>query len=397
MKILFVLSRIPYPLDKGDKLRAYYQIKELSKNNDIYLFCLNNEEYSQKSLDILSTFVKSICIAEFNKINVFLGITKSLFNGTPFQTGYYTHSKSIKAFHNYCSEIKPDVIFNQFVRTGNYVKRNIPQVLDYQDALSANMEGRAIKSKSPIIKLFFKREAKRLRRYEAKMFDVFDKLTIIVEADKKEIRHTRQGEIIVLPNGVDNSYFEYKRIDKKEFDIIFSGGMSYAPNIVAANYLGKEIMPLVWKKLPNTKLVIAGSNPASSVKSLASKRIIVTGWVDDMKEYYAKSKIFIAPMQIGTGLQNKLLEAMAMNLPCITSTIANQALRAILNKDILIANTPQENANQIIELLVNREKAKSIAEKGNQFVKQNYRWETYGKLLEDILKKAIEKRELKQN
>ncbi|MFA6807240.1 MAG: glycosyltransferase [Bacteroidales bacterium] len=391
MRILFVLSRIPYPLDKGDKLRAYYQIKELSKNNDVYLFCLNNTPYESNSIDILSSFIKGICIGEFNNIDSLTGIIKSFFNGKPFQTGYYTHSKSIRTFHNYCKEIKPDVIFNQFVRTANYIYGSTPKVLDYQDALSANMEGRASKSKY-IKKFLFNMEARRLRKYEAKMFDIFDKLTIIVEADKKSIIHPQQSEIEVLPNGVDNSYFEYKRTDKKEFDIIFSGGMSYSPNIVAANYLGKEIMPLVWKKLPNTKLVIAGSNPSSSVKNLSSKRIIITGWVDDMKEYYDKSKIFIAPMQIGTGLQNKLLEAMAMNLPCITSTIANQALRAIPNKDILIANTPQENANQIILLLTNREKANAIANQGNNFVRENYLWETYGKRLEEILNKAIEKK-----
>jgi len=387
MKILVVLSRLPYPLDKGDKLRAFYQIKELSKNNEVYLFCLNGSQIHTKAKEILSAFTKDIYIAEFNKIDGLIGIAKSFFDGTPFQTGYYSHSKNIKAFKDYCKKIKPDVIFNQFVRTAKYTCDNTPKVLDYQDALSANMEGRASKSKF-IKKFLFTLEATRLRKYEAKMFDIFDKLTIIVEADKKEIRHPRQEDIIVLPNGVDNSYFDYNTPQKKEFDIIFSGGMSYSPNIVAANYLGKEIMPLVWDKLPNAKLVIAGANPSSSVKNLANENIMVTGWVDDMKEYYAKSKIFIAPMQIGTGLQNKLLEAMAMNLPCITSTLANEALGATPNENILIANTPQENANQIISLLTNKEKANSIAEKGNQFVKQNYRWETYGNLLEKIFKEA---------
>ena len=337
---------------------------------------------------ILSSFIKGIHIANFNKLDGLIGLTTSFFDGTPFQTGYYSNSRNIKIFKEYCNKIKPDVLFYQFVRTAKYSCVDYPKVLDYQDALSANMEGRALKSKF-IKKLIFSLEAKRLRKYEAKMFDIYDKLTIIVEADKKEIRHPRQEEIIVIPNGVDNSYFEYKTPKEKEFDIIFSGGMSYAPNVVAANYLGKEIMPLVWKKLPHAKLVIAGANPASTVKNLESDNIKVTVWVDDMKEYYGKSKIFIAPMQIGTGLQNKLLEAMAMDLPCITSTLANEALGAKPNENILIANTPQENANQIISLLTNSQLAQNIAKSGNDFVKTNYRWETYGKLLENILKEVI--------
>ena len=388
MKILVVLSRLPYPLDKGDKLRAFHQIKELSKHNEVYLFCLNDSPIHPLSMEVLSSFIKDIHIANFNKLDGLIGLTTSFFDGTPFQTGYYSHLRNIKAFKEYCNKIKPDVLFYQFVRTAKYSCVDYPKVLDYQDALSANMEGRALKSKF-IKKLIFSLEAKRLRKYEAKMFDIYDKLTIIVEADKKEIRHPRQEEIIVIPNGVDNSYFEYKTPKEKEFDIIFSGGMSYAPNVVAANYLGKEIMPLVWKKLPNAKLVIAGANPASTVKNLESDNIKVTGWVDDMKEYYGKSKIFIAPMQIGTGLQNKLLEAMAMDLPCITSTLANEALGAKPNENILIANTPQENANQIISLLTNSQLAQNIAKSGNDFVKTNYRWETYGKLLENILKEVI--------
>lgn len=388
MKILVVLSRLPYPLDKGDKLRAFHQIKELSKHNEVYLFCLNDSPIHPLSMEVLSSFIKGIHIANFNKLDGLIGLTTSFFDGTPFQTGYYSHLRNIKAFKEYCNKIKPGVLFYQFVRTAKYSCVDYPKVLDYQDALSANMEGRALKSKF-IKKLIFSLEAKRLRKYEAKMFDIYDKLTIIVEADKKEIKHPRQEEIIVLPNGVDNSYFEYKTPKEKEFDIIFSGGMSYAPNVVAANYLGKEIMPLVWKKLPHAKLVIAGANPASTVKNLESDNIKVTGWVDDMKEYYGKSKIFIAPMQIGTGLQNKLLEAMAMNLPCITSTLANEALGATPNENILIANTPQENANQIISLLTNSQLAQNIAKSGNDFVKTNYRWETYGKLLENILKEVI--------
>lgn len=390
MKILVVLSRIPYPLDKGDKLRAFYQIKELAKNNDVYLFCLNNSAINPKAETILLSFVKKICIGQFNKFDSILGMTKSLFDGTPFQTGYFSHRKNIEKLNYFCNEVNPDVVYYQFVRTAKYSNINYPKVLDFQDALSTNMKRRASKS-GFLQKCLFNIEAKRLQKYEAKMFDIFNKLTIIVETDKKEIKHPSQDEITVISNGVDDSYFNYKSNKNKEFDIIFSGGMSYAPNSVAAIFLATEIMPLVWEKLANTKLVIAGANPTTSVQSLSSENIKVTGWVDDMKEYYAKSKIFVAPMQIGTGLQNKLLEAMAMNLPCISSPLANEALGATHNENILIASSPKEYADSIINLLQNPSLANEIAQKGNNFVKENYRWETYGSQLESILKQVAGK------
>lgn len=390
MKILVVLSRIPYPLDKGDKLRAFYQIKELAKNNDVYLFCLNNSTINPKAETILLSFVKKICIGQFNKFDSILGMTKTLFDGTPFQTGYFSHKKNIKMLNSFCEKVNPDVVYYQFVRTAKYSNINLPKVLDFQDALSTNMKRRASKS-SFLLKCLFNIEAKRLQKYEAKMFDIFNKLTIIVKTDKKEIKHPSQNEITVISNGVDDSYFNYKSNKNKEFDIIFSGGMSYAPNSVAAIFLATEIMPLVWEKLPNTKLVIAGANPTTSVQSLNSENIKVTGWVEDMKEYYAKSKIFVAPMQIGTGLQNKLLEAMAMNLPCISSPLANEALGATHNENILISSSPKEYADSIINLLQNPSLADQIAQKGNNFVRENYRWETYGSQLESILKQVAGK------
>lgn len=391
MKILVVLSRLPYPLEKGDKLRAFFQIKELAQKNDVYLFCLNNSPIHPEAERILLEFVKEIHIAGFGKIDSLLGLAKSFFDGTPLQTGFYSHPRNISAFKAFANKTKPDVIFYQFVRMAKYSSVDFPKVLDFQDALSANMEGRA--KKSNIIKKFvFNFEASRLRKYEAKMFDLFEKLTIIVEADKKAILHPLQEEIEVLPNGVDDAYFEYNSPQNKEYDIIFSGGMSYAPNVDAANFLAKQIMPLVWEKLPMVRLVIAGANPASSVKNLASERVIVTGWVEDMKEWYGKSKLFVAPMQIGTGLQNKLLEAMAMGLPCVSSPLANDALCAKENKEILLATEPKDYAEKILSLLNNQTLAENLAQEGNRFVKQNYNWQTNNQNLEKILSQAIEKR-----
>ena len=147
----------------------------------------------------------------------------------------------------------------------------------------------------------------------------------------------------------------------------------------------KKILPLVKLKYPDIKLLISGTNPAKKVLMLKSENVIVSGWVNDMRDSYAMAKIFIAPMQIGTGLQNKLLEAMCMMLPCITSNLANCALGAENGKEILTANSPDEYASHILLLLNDNEKAKSLAKSGNSFVKLNYNWEK----INDKLNKVI--------
>ncbi|MEQ1916596.1 MAG: glycosyltransferase, partial [Gallionella sp.] len=188
----------------------------------------------------------------------------------------------------------------------------------------------------------------------------------------------------IVANGVDTHYF--KKIDTpKTTDLLFTGNMSYPPNVDSAVFLVEKIMPLLVTKYPNITLTIAGHNPAPAVKRLASANVTITGWVEDLRLCYASSRIFIAPMNIGTGLQNKLLEAMSMHIPCITSSLANNALMATHNESILIGNSPEEYAQHIFSLLENPELANRIATTGNAFVIKGFDWDNNCKQLERII------------
>lgn len=376
MRIAVVLTRIPFPLMKGDKLRAYYQIKELAKHHEVHLFCLNYKDEEVKAKEELLKYCKTVHIEKLNIFTSLLRVGFSIFSNLPFQTAYYNSPKAKRSFKDFLKKNKIDLCYFQFVRLAPYAK-GIEQtkVLDFQDTLSINMKRRADKS-SVLEKLVFSYEAKRLAKYESKMFDCFDALTIITEADRNLLESKRKDEVHIIPNGVAESYFSYQQPDEKSFDLLFSGAMSYAPNIDAANYLIKEIMPLVWKKMPNVKIAIAGGGAPASLQSLANEKVIMPGWVDDMKVFYSQTKVFIAPMQIGTGLQNKLLEAMAMGVPCITSSLANQALMAKDKEQILIANDAQMYADYVVELLNNSNLSKSIATAGKDYVYNQYSWKT---------------------
>src|SRR5690606_11819352 len=120
--------------------------------------------------------------------------------------------------------------------------------------------------------------------------------------------------VYIIKNGVDFKYFKSTETEKT-IDILFTGNMAYPPNVDAAEYLITQILPLVYKKLPHVKVAICGINPDRRIKKLHSKQVLITGWVPDMRLWYNKSKVFVAPMRIGSGLQNKLLEAMAMQIP----------------------------------------------------------------------------------
>ena len=389
MKIFVLLPRMPWPLEKGDKLRAFNQIKQLAKNNEVVLCALNDKKSNkEEAFKALQPYCISVTFIDISKISILFNIIKSFFKGLPLQCGYFYNKKAHKKIKSLIEKHKPDMLFGQLLRVAEYIRyEKTPKTIDYQDVFSMGMKRR--KEIAPFyMKPFFNMEYKRLKRYEHNIFNDFDIKTIISAQDRNFIDHERKDEILIVPNGVDHEYYTPQDCEKK-YDIVFTGNMAYAPNVNAVEYLANHILPLVWKQLPETKLYIAGATPDPRVKKVASDKIIISGWIDDMRDAYAQSKIFIAPMRIGTGLQNKLLEAMSMRLPCITTTLANNPLGAEIDKEILVGNNEHELANHIITLLTNKEKANTLAQSGYDFVRRVYDWSEATKIMELEMKLKI--------
>lgn len=386
MKILVVLSRVPYPLEKGDKLRAYHQIRVLSQYYDIYLIALNDTPLHPQAETELRKYCKDITVVPLSWPQRLWNMLRFFFKGLPIQCGYFYNNKARNIILQKIADIHPDHIYCQFLRVAEYVKKvKLPKTLDYQDVLSKGMQ-RRYEAAPWYAKPFFKMEYLRLHRYERNIFPYFDNKTIITAVDRDMIPHSENEKIVVVANGVDFSQYVYSDAPK-EYDLIFSGNMSYAPNIDAAEYLAKEIFPQLKMEFPDLKLVLCGTNPAARVQALRSKDVIVTGWVDSMSEYYGKSRIFIAPMRLGTGLQNKLLEAMAMKLPCVTSTLAGRPLEGIEEgREVIICNNTTGFVDAVRLLLTNPDKYAEISENGYRFVKEHYNWEAMTQKLVDLMK-----------
>lgn len=386
MKLLVLLSRVPYPIEKGDKLRAYHQIKYLSKKNEIILCALNDSKPDTSSIKHLEQFCSKIYTFRLSRIPILFNIFLAFLNGKPLQVGYFYRRKIKKQIKEIVLQEKPDHIFCQLLRVVEYVKDiSIPKTLDYQDVFSKGVERRIATSPfymKPILKL----EYKRLLKYERKAFSYFDHHSIISKPDRDLIPHPDRDKIAIVPNGVDHDFFRPMSVPSA-YDLVFIGNMGYPPNVNAAVYIVKKIAPLVKERKPDLKIMIAGATPHPSVVSLRSSGVEVTGWVDDIRSCYARARIFIAPMQIGTGLQNKLLEAMSMKIPSITSPMANDALGAKEGEEIIVCSSPGEYADQIIYLLENPEKSAELAEKGYRFVKNRFNWDTTTRILEQMMER----------
>ncbi|MBC6607951.1 glycosyltransferase [Hymenobacter sp. BT188] len=389
MKLLVLLSRFPYPLDKGDKLRAFHQLRELAQRHEIYLFALTDEPVTPSALATVTPLCKGgLHIHQLRRPRIALNMTRALANGRPLQVGYFHDTKAQRCLDQIMIQFKPDHAYCQLIRMAEYLRphtQRLPCTLDYMDVFSAGMLRRAEKApqwQRPVFQL----EAERLRAYEAAAFEWFRHHTIISDQDRQLIDHPRRAEIEVVLNGIDTNYFRPVQ-SKKEYEILFCGNMNYHPNVDAAVFLAEEILPLVRQQHPAARLLIAGTTPAPRVQALASPTVTVSGWLSDIREAYAAAGVFVAPMRVGTGLQNKLLEAMAMRLPCVTTPLANNALRGTVGEHLLVGQSAAELAAHISDLLAKAEYAKSLAKRGLEFVRENYNWATATSRLERLFEK----------
>lgn len=397
MKILVVLPRFPYPLEKGDKLRAYHQIVELSKRHEIYLFAVTHTKVTDEQLAALSPICKEIRVVHLNRLVCWINIVRNWFSSKSLQMGYWNTAHSKRVCRNFAREVKPDVVYNQMVRTMPLVARlPYPRVMDFQDALSMNTERRMEQSHG-LWHYLLHFEFKMLRSSEYKAFSIFDALTIISEVDSEAIPHKKNGEIRIVPNGVDFDYFgtesnaQASTLNSNKYSICFCGNMAYAPNVDAARYLVQEVMPLVWQEFPKATVLLAGADPKRAVRALASDKVTVSGHLPDIREAYASTSLFVAPMRIGSGLQNKLLEAMSMQVPCVTTSLANAALGASPDKQILLGDTPDQLADCIKKMLGSEELRSHIATEGHRFVLDNFSWAAAVQPLENIFNELVSK------
>lgn len=392
MKIFVLLSRIPWPLEKGDKLRAFHQIRELSAENEVVVCALNTDPKADKqaAFRALQPYCVSVNFIDLPFYVIVWNLFVAWISGRPMQTGYFYGAGAAKRVKKLIAHHKPQLLYGQLLRVAEYIRKEpYFKVLDYQDVFSKGIQ-RRIKNALFWKKPLFRTEYKRLLRYEEAIFDDFDIKTIISKPDRDLIPHPERDKIMILPNGVDHDFF--KPIEKeKEYDIVFTGNMAYPPNVNAAVFLVRVIMPLVWKELPSAKVLIAGATPDKQVKLLKQENVFISGWLDDIRDGYSSAKVFIAPMRIGTGLQNKLLEAMSMKMPSVTTSLAHSALGGEPGKDLLVEESPEALAQALVRLLTDADFAETVAKNGHDFVKKQYHWGETIQRLQDEIKKMLPK------
>ncbi len=385
MRIVFVTSRFPYPVEKGDKLRAFHQIRMLSVHHEIHLVAISHNTIAPEDLDAMKPYCKTIKVFPIHKWLIPFQLVLGWIEGLPLQVSYFLDRTIKRKVQYHIIHLEPDHVICQLIRASTYVRAlPFPKTLDYMDVFSEGMFQLA--KKYHPFGFIFKWEAKRLAAFERTIYKDFDKHTIISRQDRDRLRLATHDQIMVIPNGVDPDFKPKTDILRPTHDLVFVGNLGYGPNTAAAQYLVGKLMPELDRRGLDLKLLLAGARPGRKIQLLKNRKgVTVKGWVEDIRDAYADGRIFVAPMFSGLGLQNKILEAMAMGLPCVTTTMVNNAIGATLNKEILVADTLEGLADHVQRLLKDENEYNRIATAARAFVMSNYQWEDQVEKLETFI------------
>jgi sugar transferase (PEP-CTERM/EpsH1 system associated) len=385
VRIAFVTSRFPFPVEKGDKLRAFHQIRVLSTRHEIHLVSLSHRKVSKEDLDAMSPYCASVKVFHITRWLMPIQLILGWIEGLPLQVAYFLDRTIKRKVQHYIIRLDPDHVICQLIRAVPYVQAlPFSKTLDYMDVFSEGMRQRS--RQTTAIGFLFKAEAKRLTQYERTVYKDFDHHVIISDQDKERLKLPSREFITVIPNGVDESFILADSFHKPSFDLVFVGNLGYSPNKEAVKVLALQILPLLKSKGRKVSLLVAGARPGRNILKLNEvSNVEVKGWIDDIRHAYRDGRIFVAPMFTGLGLQNKILEAMAMGVPCITTTMVNNAIGARENEEILIGDTPESIVHHIEYLLDHPEEYARIANNARSFIIVHYQWEDQVRRLEEVL------------
>ena len=380
MKILIITTRIPYPPFRGDKLKIFNIAKNLTRNNDVKIITFYR---FQKQLRDLEHLRKHKILVEGVRLTLFESVLKlflSVFSNLPFQVAWFRSHKMYSKVFNEVIAGHYDVIYFHLIRSAQFFNSSFKSygrifVIDFTDAVSLYLKRFGETEKNIIKRFFIRVEQKRVEKYE-KIADEFDSLFICSEIDKQFLqKRDIQADIKILNNGIDTKYFDGIDTDFEKNRIIFTGNMPYRANYDAVLYFVKSIFPLIRAKIPDAKFYIVGQNPPRKIKKLACHNIIVTGFVPDIKLEYLKSAVNVAPMRFGAGTLNKVLESISLGVPVVTTSIAVEGLPDELNKFVFIADSPDQFADRVVEIMKYRNFKNELLIEGKSVIRKLLSWE----------------------
>ena len=393
MKIIFLISQIPYPPDTGAKIRSFNLIRRLAERHEITLVTYADKNRELSKIEALRKYCKKVIVVRRSGKPALYTLFTNIFSVFPYTIDKYYSKDMERRISELIKDGKYDLVHCDSLQMSLNLRSaaNVPLVLTEHNVESQILERCVLNEKNFLKKTYIKLQTQKLSDYEISACRSFNRCITVSETDRFYLADNSGIDTIsVVPNGVDCEYFRPQNARIKPYRLVFTGSLDWLPNEDALVYFFNDIYPALKRKVPGLNITVVGRNPSQKLLRIAERepRIHITGSVNDVRPYIAESEIFIVPLRIGGGTRLKILEAMAMGKPVISTSIGAEGLDVEDGRNILLADMPEDFNRHIIELFQNNEKRSKLAKAGRKLVEEKYDWSKIAKELERAWRKV---------
>lgn len=370
MRILFLTSRLPFPPDRGDRLRTYQFLRLFAQNHEVTLVSFFTDEKERSMAKNLASYCEDMHLLPLPTWKSVATVALNFWRNLPLQTIYYQSRQMEKKIVDLLTSSSFDLAYVHLFRMANYLD-NYPQIyriLDLTDLISYEIQTSIPYQPIPW-RFLYQIEGPRIARFEKKISAQFDEAWFISQRDLDLfMEEGPRMNSWVVPNSIDDELIALRRDSTDPLTLLFVGNLEVRHNVDAVIYMAERILPLILKEAPDVQFLVVGAGDKTKVLSLDRiPGVKVIGYVPDLKSIFRKNSIAVAPLRFSAGVQNKVVESMAAGLPVITTSDVSAGLGTLPERDLLVADEARDFASQTLRLINDQEFRENLGLAGRAF------------------------------
>ena len=392
MRILYVCHRFPFPPKRGGKIRPFNMIRHLSQSHEVVVCSLSRSDEETAQAQGIAPHCAEFHVAQVDDRLQSLRMVATLPTPITASTSFFHSGKLARTIDRLLAERAFDLIFVHCSSVAHYVQhvRHIPKILDFGD-MDSHKWLEYVHHKPFPLSAGYWWEGRRVLAQEKRLARRFDLCTATTRAEWQTLNgYGAARDTDWFPNGVDAEYFAPSAEPHDPNTIVFIGRMDYYPNQQCMFDFCAQVLPLLRAKRPSLQLQIVGADPSPAVQRLGNLAgVTVTGSVPDVRPFTTRAALTVAPLRIARGTQNKILEAMAMGVPVVTTSVAAGGVDAVPGQHLLTADTPEQTAEAVLRVMDDAAERTRLAQAGRARVLSHHAWPSSMKRLDAIIERCM--------
>lgn len=390
MKILFLSQRVPYPPNRGDKITTWRLVERMRREHDVTVVAFAHDDADVEAARALNEMGIPTHAVRHDEGRKKLLTLPYFLTSKPLTLGVYGSRELQRVVDEQIAGCALAYAYSSSMGAFLLPHPELPRIMHFGELDSDKWRQYAERSSFPM-SWVYRREHRTLLAFEREVAGSFANNVLCTPLEERIFQEQIPGTpTTVLRNGVDLAFYHPRENAPEPGHVAFTGVMNYYPNVDGCVWFADEILPRVRERVPDARFTIVGSKPSPEIERLGERpEVTVTGFVDDTRDWLRRAAVSVAPLRIARGIQNKVLEALAMGLPTVGTTSATQGVDGTPETDYLVRDDAASFADAVVELLTDDARAQELAQQGRRFVEATYDWEVVFRHLDEILAEAV--------